>query len=203
MPKISEEKRQERRREIADAARRCFVAKGFEATSMSDIVAESGLSAGALYLHYENKADLVRQVMTDTLAERADELSEIVLKRPAPHPTQVLKALIEAANSRKSAALRIHAWSTGLREPQFIDAFEEFSALRHELLTRYARAWLEESGLSADEAARRAGSIASVLVILFQGYLLQLALSPTDTIDDFVSAVRWLDFAPPAEEVSA
>ena len=55
MPKVSEEYRTARRSEIARAALRCFARKGFDATSMADIIAESGLSAGAIYGHYKSK----------------------------------------------------------------------------------------------------------------------------------------------------
>jgi AcrR family transcriptional regulator len=43
---------------ILEAALRCFARKGYLRTSMDDIVAESGLSKGTLYWHFENKSDL-------------------------------------------------------------------------------------------------------------------------------------------------
>ena len=49
MPKVSEQHREARRDQIVDAALRCFSRKGFQRTSMADIIAESGLSAGAIY----------------------------------------------------------------------------------------------------------------------------------------------------------
>jgi TetR/AcrR family acrAB operon transcriptional repressor len=43
---------------ILESALRCFTRKGYLRTSMDDIVAESGLSKGTLYWHFENKSDL-------------------------------------------------------------------------------------------------------------------------------------------------
>ena len=43
MPKISDDRRSQRRRQIAAAALRCFIRQGFEATSMADIVTDSAL----------------------------------------------------------------------------------------------------------------------------------------------------------------
>ena len=65
MPKISDERRAERRAQILDAARRCFHGQGLHATSMADIIKASGLSAGAVYGYFASKEDLVA-----TLAER-------------------------------------------------------------------------------------------------------------------------------------
>ena len=38
-----------------------FLLKGFDATSMSDVVAESQLSKGGIYHHFKNKKDLFLQ----------------------------------------------------------------------------------------------------------------------------------------------
>ena len=52
MPKVTDEYRIAKREEIADAALRAFRRKGFQGASMADIIAESGLSAGAIYGHF-------------------------------------------------------------------------------------------------------------------------------------------------------
>lgn len=48
----------ETRTEIIECAFRLFLEKGFEATSIADLVAASGLSKGALYHHFRDKAAL-------------------------------------------------------------------------------------------------------------------------------------------------
>ena len=74
MPKVTEAYRDARRDEIAAAALRCFAAKGFHRTSMADIIAESGLSAGAIYGHYESKEALLSTVAGRILSARGSEL---------------------------------------------------------------------------------------------------------------------------------
>lgn len=44
--------------QILQAALTCFSGKGYHQTSMDDIVAESGLSKGALYWHFKSKQEL-------------------------------------------------------------------------------------------------------------------------------------------------
>ena len=48
----------EKRRQILDGARRVFSTLGFDATSVSDIAREAGVSKGTLYVYFENKEQL-------------------------------------------------------------------------------------------------------------------------------------------------
>jgi len=55
----------ERKDELVDCAQALFFAKGYEATTIADIIARAGLSKGAFYHHFESKEDLL-----DALTER-------------------------------------------------------------------------------------------------------------------------------------
>ena len=80
MPKVSTEHTEARKRQILDAALRCFSQRGFHATTMKDIVKESGLSAGAIYNYYSAKADIIDAIARERRAGEkallADALSE-------------------------------------------------------------------------------------------------------------------------------
>lgn len=56
---------EERRNEILNAADRLFGRKGFDGTSIGDILKEVGIARGTLYYHFESK----EQIM-DSLIER-------------------------------------------------------------------------------------------------------------------------------------
>ena len=47
MPKVSEEYKKNRRSQIVETARECFIKHGYQKASMSEIIAATGLSAGA------------------------------------------------------------------------------------------------------------------------------------------------------------
>lgn len=55
----------ERKKELIDCAETLFLRKGYEATTVADILAQTGLSKGAFYHHFESKEDLL-----DALTER-------------------------------------------------------------------------------------------------------------------------------------
>jgi AcrR family transcriptional regulator len=57
-PRITEDRWQETHTRIMDSAERLFSTKGFNGTSMNDIVRESGFSKGAIYGHFESKERL-------------------------------------------------------------------------------------------------------------------------------------------------
>ena len=58
MPKTSAEAKEARRTQILDAAVRCFARTGYYATTIEDVVRETGLSRGALYLYLPSKEAL-------------------------------------------------------------------------------------------------------------------------------------------------
>ncbi len=53
---------QRRRRQILDAAMSCFRRRGFHQTSMQEICAEAGLSAGALYRYFPSKSEIIAAI---------------------------------------------------------------------------------------------------------------------------------------------
>ncbi len=57
-PRTTEDRWQETHNRIMDSAERLFATKGFNGTSMNDIVKESGFSKGAIYGHFESKERL-------------------------------------------------------------------------------------------------------------------------------------------------
>ena len=84
MPRSQQENQRikdERRRQILDAALKVFAAKGLAATMMSDIAAASDLSYGLIYHYFHDKEELFI-----TLVERALQgawrLSEEILTQP-------------------------------------------------------------------------------------------------------------------------
>jgi AcrR family transcriptional regulator len=72
-----------RRTQILDAARKCFIEKGYFPTRMEDIARVAGLSKGGIYFHFEGKRQifeaLVRQEYIDSAAmlkKMSEELTD-------------------------------------------------------------------------------------------------------------------------------
>jgi TetR/AcrR family transcriptional regulator of autoinduction and epiphytic fitness len=54
-----------KRRQILDGARRIFLDRGFDAASMNDIAAEAGVSKGTLYVYFDSKEVLFRDLVKE------------------------------------------------------------------------------------------------------------------------------------------
>ncbi len=57
-PSKREQAREERRREILEAALAVFTQKGYHATNVSDVAAQAGVSQGTIYWYFDSKDEL-------------------------------------------------------------------------------------------------------------------------------------------------
>ena len=67
-----------RKSEILDAAERLFGTKGFDGTSITDILNEIGIARGTLYYHFKSKEDILDALierMTGSLVAKASEIA--------------------------------------------------------------------------------------------------------------------------------
>ena len=58
MPKISQEKKNQRQEMILAAAFKLFSKKGYYPTSMDDITKEAGVSKGLIYTYFKSKEEI-------------------------------------------------------------------------------------------------------------------------------------------------
>ena len=72
------------RERILAAARALFGEDGFEATSIEDVLAGAGVSRGALYHHFANKAELFDAVLEQVNAELAGRAANAARRRRDP-----------------------------------------------------------------------------------------------------------------------
>ena len=75
MPKVSQAHLDARRQQIVDAARARFASHGFAGTSMTDLVAESGLSIGAIYRYFSSKDEIVAAICEQSSGTFPTELT--------------------------------------------------------------------------------------------------------------------------------
>jgi len=80
-----------RRREILDAALRCFSKKGYHETTVNDIVKESKLTKGGIYWYFKGKKEIFMAVIEEYLRE--DKIFwEEILKKYKPGPELLIEA---------------------------------------------------------------------------------------------------------------
>ncbi|MEP6906474.1 MAG: helix-turn-helix domain-containing protein, partial [Pseudoxanthomonas sp.] len=94
----------QKRHDILDAARECFIEDGFEAASMAKIAARAGLSTGLPYHYFENKRAIVLALIEQHLQESRKGLANI---HAADDLTSALQSAFELWRSRTASAFHV------------------------------------------------------------------------------------------------
>jgi AcrR family transcriptional regulator len=67
------------RRTLLDTARRVFAERGYDNVSAEELVAEAGVTRGALYHHFDDKKDVFRTVVIEMEADLDQRITEAAL----------------------------------------------------------------------------------------------------------------------------
>ncbi|WEG11779.1 TetR family transcriptional regulator [Pullulanibacillus sp. KACC 23026] len=78
MPKVSPEHFKKRRAEILEAAKKVFTKKGFEPTTMQDVVKESGMSRGGVYQYFSSPEEMFIAIREDGFEAFDNYLRELL-----------------------------------------------------------------------------------------------------------------------------
>ena len=130
MPKISDEARADRRKQILEAAWRCFQRDGLHATSMHDIIRASGLSAGAVYSYFKSKEDLIFAAVTTSLSGLGELLNTVLrenARRPLEDLAEQIMLAIDGFTQRQGYDLRrlaLLGWSEAQRNERLRTTME-------------------------------------------------------------------------------
>jgi AcrR family transcriptional regulator len=193
MPKVTDAYREARRDEIAQAAVRCLVRKGVRDTSIADIVTESGLSTGAIYSHFTNKAELARYIVGRFLIVRIDALESAGLQGVLTSPRDVLTELLRTfTDDGLPASLVIQFWGEAMVEGALHDEMMRTAGRLGRSLTAALTPWARESAgsPSSDAAvADLAAGTARTIATLVQGYVANTAVFGPRDVQEYVASV--------------
>lgn len=83
-PTARAQQREETKRTLLRESRRLFATKGYAAVGLSEIVSASGVTKGALYHHFDSKAELFRAVLTQIQEEVGTQVAIAADAEPDP-----------------------------------------------------------------------------------------------------------------------
>ncbi|AOF88446.1 TetR family transcriptional regulator [Sinorhizobium sp. RAC02] len=101
MARSNKERTEATRLALIEAARRLFVEKGYAETATPDIVAEAGVTRGALYHHFEDKKALFRAVLEREGEAVAAHIEERAVRSKSPR-----EALLHGASAYFDAMIK-------------------------------------------------------------------------------------------------
>jgi TetR/AcrR family transcriptional regulator, transcriptional repressor of aconitase len=187
MPKVTDAHREARREQILDAAMRCFAEKGFQRTSMADIGAASGLSAGAIYLQFAGKQQIALEAGRRVMSRRLGRLlgDDGVLHDPIETLELLLTGIME---DLPDAVLLVQLWGEATSDPEMSELVREIFGTLQSAWVGYLTAWARTRGVD-DPAAWGTRTMPTVLA-LAQGFMLQRALMPSFDPEVYFASVR-------------
>jgi AcrR family transcriptional regulator len=197
MPKISPERREERREQILQAARLCLQEHGLEAVSMEMIIARSGLSTGAVYGYFKGKDEIINAAVTEGTAELGREVAPI-LRNPEPPPLpelmrQLLRTIEDFGKDRYDGIDRLlvamHGWSHSQSNPELKAATLATYRSQRELFAETVRRW-QSAGVLDRYADPE--ELAQLLVSIVLGFAAQRALAGDADVRAHVGALEAL-----------
>lgn len=189
MPKVSKEYREARRDEIARAALRALERNGVRDTSIADIVEESGLSTGAIYSHFSNKAELARYVAGRFLLPRIDGLEAAGRSGQVVTPRQALHGMLSMfSEAALSPSLILQFWGEAMVEPGVHEEMLRTAARLRTSLSLAIEPWARTQIADETDAASLAADTARSIAALAQGYIANSAVFGPRAVDEYLTS---------------
>jgi AcrR family transcriptional regulator len=88
-----ERRKEARPQELLAAALDLFVERGFASTRLEDVAKRAGVSKGTLYLYFENKEDLFKAVVRNSIIPAIGE-AEMSIAESSGHSADLLRSVI-------------------------------------------------------------------------------------------------------------
>lgn len=170
---------------VIEAATEVFAREGFHAASLDEIAELAGFTRGAIHNNFTSKEDLLFAVI-DHRNEIGLQTFTEELQRRAPGSPSTITLDIPAANAMWSeiwardpqfVALELEFRLYAVRNPQ---ARARFAAHRRELLRQITCSIETEAEALGVELVLPAATLASVLVVNFDGWAQAVVLDPDE-----------------------
>lgn len=92
-------KGERRKQDLLNIAYRMFIEKGYENTSVDDIIIEAGIAKGTYYYYFESK-EATFEAVIEMMIEKAENIAKAALMNPVPIP-QKLASVVYAFQPNK------------------------------------------------------------------------------------------------------
>ncbi|QOS78433.1 TetR/AcrR family transcriptional regulator [Paenibacillus sp. JNUCC31] len=106
--------------QILNVATQLFTDKGFEKTSIQDIIIALGMSKGAVYHHFRSKEEILDAVMEQQFSYSAQMMDQLVTNTTATSAREKLIQILEHVVSDQQAHSLDRVLQTQIKNPVFI-----------------------------------------------------------------------------------
>jgi TetR/AcrR family transcriptional repressor of uid operon len=177
VPKLLDSTREQRRRQLLDAAWRCIARQGYRDLTVDDICADAGLSKGAFYSHFTSKEALLLALIADDaalIARVADAPATLQLP-PVQRIRKITEMMLRQGADPARVQLRSDVWGSMQTYPAVRAAVTEAVAERQRVL----RSWIDEAVVTGELSIDfPPNALAALLLAISDGLILHYALDP-------------------------
>ena len=179
-PKLKPETLDKRKADILKAASTCFARKGYHQTTMDDIAEEAGLSKGGLYWHFGSKKELFlalfESLINDSLLSSLPFMdAQVSAGEKLCTMQEMLTSVVISEEYQELMLLLIDIWLQNRQDPEVNQvAIRMYNELRRPLVEL-----IEEGMRSGEFKPVNASALASVLLALYDGLMVQWMIDET------------------------
>ena len=157
MVRRTKEDAEETRHQLLEAAQRVFVEKGVSRTSLQDIAQAAGVTRGAIYWHFKNKAELFNAMMDSAVLPMEQAMRQIGHDALQDPLVELECAVLQTMHSIESDARTRAIFDVATLKVEYVD---ELLAVKQRHVQCYAEGTRQMRRSLEDAAARRAVTLA-------------------------------------------
>ncbi len=179
-----------RRTRILAAAAGCFVRAGFHKTTMHDVAAEAGMSAGNVYRYFPSKDAVVEGLVARDRAEVAAGFERLSPADPAGSLAALVRRQVLGCG-RETAVLRLEICAEATRNPAIAGVMDAFEAEVMASLVAFFEAAAAARGTAGPADPR---ALAELVTTFLGGVMVNQAMGATPEegerrLDDLLAIV--------------
>jgi AcrR family transcriptional regulator len=198
VPRISDATRASRRQRILIAAWVCFARNGFQATSIDDVIAASGMSSSAVYRYFRSKDEIIEATVEVGLARLRDRFRAMLEQPTRPTPAEAVALIAGPIQAMSSGTepdmtrIAMLSWAEVLRRPPLRERSRALCGEALDHATALASQWLQDGHVRSGSDPR---AVATALFTLIQGMIVWHHLIDDVVVDDLLRGLAALGAA--------
>jgi TetR/AcrR family acrAB operon transcriptional repressor len=163
MARRTKEDAEETRHQLLEAAQRVFAEKGVSRTSLQDIAQAAGVTRGAIYWHFKNKAELFNAMMDSAILPMEQTMQQIGHDAAQDPLAELERAMLQTMHSIESDAR-----TRAIFEVATLNV-DELLAVKQRHVQCYLDGTQQMQRSLEDAAARRAVTLVVPVAVAAQG----------------------------------
>ena len=166
MARRTKEDAEETRHQLLEAAQRVFAEKGVSRTSLQDIAQAAGVTRGAIYWHFKNKAELFNAMMDSAILPMEQTMQQIGHDVASDPLAELESAMMQTMHSIESDARTRAIFEVATLKVEYVD---ELLAVKERHVQCYLDGTRQMQRSLEEAATRRQVTLAVSAVMAAQG----------------------------------